>query len=177
MPRKPVPKRCGKPSKRRGLPSSPRSVTSRLARRWPGGSVRVPSPRGNTTWRRSSSGATSRKCTCFVRSRVGSSPAPATDLTRRHALRAYDAVHLATALDLREEARGLADLRPESAEEERRKRRTRDSPDQLRLLLGQSRPCRESFLASEYLTLVASPYTKHRCRSNSRTAEAVGATE
>lgn len=39
------------------------------------------------------------------------------DLTRRHALRAYDAVHLATALDLREEARRLADLRPESAEE------------------------------------------------------------
>lgn len=39
------------------------------------------------------------------------------DLARRHALRAYDAVHLATALDLREEARGLADLRPESAEE------------------------------------------------------------
>lgn len=39
------------------------------------------------------------------------------ELTRRHALRAYDAVHLATALDLREEARNLADLRPESAEE------------------------------------------------------------
>ncbi len=39
------------------------------------------------------------------------------ELARRHALRAYDAVHLATALDLREEARGLADPRPESVEE------------------------------------------------------------
>lgn len=39
------------------------------------------------------------------------------DLVRRHKLRAYDAVHLATALDLREEARSLANLRQESAEE------------------------------------------------------------
>lgn len=38
------------------------------------------------------------------------------DLTRRHSLRAYDAVHLATALALREEARELALRQRETAE-------------------------------------------------------------
>lgn len=39
------------------------------------------------------------------------------DLVRRHALRAYDAVHLATALELREEARELYRDRTRLAEE------------------------------------------------------------
>ena len=38
------------------------------------------------------------------------------ELTRKHALRAYDAVHLATALVLREESRGLAEASREPAE-------------------------------------------------------------
>ena len=38
------------------------------------------------------------------------------ELTRKHALRAYDAVHLATALVLREESLELAKLRQESEE-------------------------------------------------------------
>lgn len=48
---------------------------------------------------------------------TGKVVAHAGELTRRHALRAYDAVHLATALDLREEARDLTEARQGSGEE------------------------------------------------------------
>lgn len=47
---------------------------------------------------------------------TGDLVARAGELARNHALRAYDAVHLATALVLREESRELTETRQESAE-------------------------------------------------------------
>lgn len=53
----------------------------------------------------------------LLRSVSGVTIARAGGLTRRHSLRAYDAVHLATALDLREEARRLPTDRQQLATE------------------------------------------------------------
>ncbi|AHY48400.1 Hypothetical Protein RradSPS_3117 (plasmid) [Rubrobacter radiotolerans] len=53
----------------------------------------------------------------MLRPLTGKIVAYAGELVRSHALRAYDAVHLATALDLRDEARTLEKASQKSGEE------------------------------------------------------------